>query len=499
VSLTKIGGYPAQPDPDRFDEAAAEIVAYDAGSQRAFVVNAQETTVDILDLSDPAEPMLVGTIEASNLGDGINSVDVRNGLVAVAIEAEDAQAPGKLGFYDVDGNPIAAVSVGALPDMVTFSPNGKWVLVANEGEPNDDYDVDPEGSVSIVDVTGNTANLTDADVRTVSFDVFDNQQLDPSVRIFGPGASVAQDLEPEYIAVSQDSRTAWVVCQENNAIVVVDVPSATATGIIGLGFKDHTLGGNALDPSNRDAGIEIDNWPVLGMYQPDAIAAYQVGGRTYLVTANEGDARDYDGYSEEERIGDLPLDPSVFTDADTLQQEANLGRLNSTTANGDTDGDGLFEELYAYGARSFSIRNAAGELIWDSGDQFERILAMMLPDEFNSNNDENGSFDSRSDDKGPEPEGVALGKVRGRTYAFIGLERIGGIMVYDVTEPTSPTFVNYTTTRDFTGDAEAGTAGDLGPEGLAFVKEEDSPIGVPLLLVGHEVSGTTVIFRIDAD
>jgi hypothetical protein len=245
--------------------------------------------------------------------------------------------------------------------------------------------------------------------------------------------------------------------------------------------------------------INIANWPTLGMYQPDAIASYKTGGRDYIITANEGDARDYDGYSEEERVKDLDLDPAVFPDAATLQADENLGRLNSTTANGDADGDGLFETIYSYGARSMAIWNAEGELVFDSGDLFEQVIALELPEEFNSTNDENGSFDNRSDDKGPEPEGVAVAKIKGRHYAFIGMERVGGIFVMDVTDPVNPRFIQYVNDRDFKGVPEEGTAGDLAPEGLRVVPAEVSPIGHPLLLVANEVSGSVAIYRIVSD
>jgi Ca2+-binding RTX toxin-like protein len=264
------------------------------------------------------------------------------------------------------------------------------------------------------------------------------------------------------------------------------------TGIpIGLGLVNVQ---NALDASDEDGNINIRNWPVQGMYQPDAIATFAVNGETYIVTANEGDARDYDGFSEEVRVADLTLDPDAFPNADELQAEAALGRLTVTNTLGDPDGDGDFDQLFSFGARSFSIWDSAGNLVFDSGDDFERITAELLPDEFNSDNDENDSLDSRSDAKGPEPEGVVTGVVDGRTYAFIGLERIGGIMVYDVTNPVSPSFVQYINTRDFEGNAEAGTAGDLGPEGLVFIAAEDSPTGRPLLAVANEVSGSTTLY-----
>ena len=497
IELSKIGGY----ETGIFDEGAAEISAYDARSKRLFVTNSDEDTIDILDLSYPSNPTFIASIDISSFGEGINSVAVDNGLVAAAIEGDD-QEPGYIAFFDIYGNFIVKYEVGALPDMVTFTPNGRFVLAAIEGEPSDEYDVDPEGQIAIIRrVSPNQTpeQLARNRARILDFKAFNDAELDESVRIFGPGATVAQDLEPEYIAVSDYSDMAYVTLQENNAVAVVNVRRAQIEAVVGLGFKDHSAYGNALDASNRDDAINIQNWPVYGMYQPDAIAYYTAhDGEGYLVTANEGDARDYDGFSEEERIGDLDLDPDAFPNAETLQEDENLGRLNSTTANGDIDGDGYFEKLFAYGARSFSIWNTSGELVFDSGDQFEQITASLIPDDFNSTNDENDSFDNRSDDKGPEPEGVVVGKVNGQTYAFIGLERVGGVMVYNVTYPESPYFVQYINSRDFTGDAEEGTAGDLAPEGLVFIPADESPNGYPLLVVSYEVSGSVAVFQIDS-
>jgi len=277
-------------------------------------------------------------------------------------------------------------------------------------------------------------------------------------------------------------------------------PVQTVLGLI-------NIDGNGLDASDEDGEINIDNWPVQGMYQPDAIASYEVNGETFLITANEGDSRDYEGFSEEARVADLELDPTAFPNAAALQAEEALGRLTVSTVNGDTDGDGDFDQLNAFGGRSFSIRDAQGNLVYDSGDDFEQITAALLPESFNSDNSENNSFDSRSDDKGPEPEGVTTGVIVDRTYAFIGLERIGGVMTYDVTDPTRPTFVQYINNRDFSvefdpeaaaaGESEAWrAAGNLGPEGLTFIAAEDSPNGNPLLVTANEVSGTTSIFEI---
>ena len=495
ISLEVLGTY----ETGAYDEGAAEISAYDRSSERIFVTNADANTVDVLDASDPENLTLAFTIDLSGYGDGVNSVAVHNGVVAVAVEADPKTDNGSVVFFDTDGDYLNSVEVGALPDMLTFTPNGRYLLVANEGEPNDDYTVDPEGSISIIDMKRGVGRLGASDVATADFSDFNSATLDESIRVFGPDATVAQDMEPEYIAVSHDSKYAWVTLQENNALAIVDIAKGEITSLVGLGFKDHSVEGNGLDASDRDDAINITTWPFLGMYLPDAIASYHYRGETYLVTANEGDARDYDGFAEEERVKDLDLDPTAFPDADDLQEDEAIGRLTVTTTLGDTDNDGDYDALHAFGGRSFSIWSSSGELIFDSGDDLEQQVAAALPDDFNSDNGENDSFDNRSDNKGPEPEGITLAEIGGRTYAFVGLERVGGVMVYDITTPVAPFFVQYLNNRDFSGDAEAGTAGDLAPEGLVFVPRSASPTGTPLLVVTNEVSGSTTVYEVNVE
>jgi hypothetical protein len=376
--------------------------------------------------------------------------------------------------------------------MVTFTPNGRYVLVANEGEPSSDYATDPDGSITIVDLeSGPSAAIT----TQVTFDAYVDATLDESVRVFGPGADAAADFEPEYITVSDDSQTAWVTLQENNAIAIIDVHKAVVTDVVGLGFKDHSAAGNALDPSNRDGGVYIGNWPVYGVYMPDAIATFRDGNDTFLLLANEGDSRVYEAFDEESRVGAETLDPNIFPNAKDLQQYAALGRLKITTTLGDVDEDGDYDALYAFGGRSFSVRDSAGALVWDSGDQFEQLTAAFDPYDFNSDNTANLT-DERSDDKGPEVEGLCIGKVAGHTYVFVGMERSGGIAAYDLADPTAPTFAAYVSTRDATGYPKAGTAGDLGPEGMLFISENESPTGTPLLVVSYEVSGSVGVYEV---
>jgi len=508
--------------------SAAEIVAHDPATQRLFVVNGQAAKIDVVNISNPEQPALVGVIEIRSLhatfaGASPTSVAVKDGVLAVAVEASPKTSPGHVIFFDTDGNFLSSVTVGALPDMITFTPNGRYVLTANEGEPSSYPSTpatDPEGSVSVIDLSAGVPNLTQADVRTATFGGI---AVPPGVRIFGPGASVAQDLEPEYITTSHDSKTAWVTLQENNALAILDISSATVTSVVALGTKEHIAVGAGIDASDRDSAINIQPWPVVGLYQPDGIASFKVGNQTYLVLANEGDGRAWSGISEEARVGEVGyvLDPKAFPNATSLKASSRLGRLRVSKASGDVDGDGDFDVIHSFGARSFSIRAADGTLVWDSGDQFEQITASLdragalnptddiPPFLFNANNGETAppfpAFvrDDRSDNAGPEPEAIAVGKAFGQTYAFIALERVGGIMVYNVSNPQAPLFVDYVNNRDFTKaqgqrDAEGHlVSGDLGPEGLIFISGDDSPNGEPLVVVANEISGTTTIYQVE--
>ena len=514
-----------------FDDGAAEIAVYDAATQRVFFVNASANEVVALNVSDPSAPTEVFTIDLSAYGAGANSVavstvpvenlagdELEDTIVAVAVEADPKTDPGVVVFFGGDGTFIEQVEVGALPDAVAFSPDGQYLVSANEGEPSDDYSVDPDGTISVigfsVPVSGGGYRFPDL-IATLGFEAFNAGGAraseitgDPSIRVFGPGATVAQDFEPEFVAISPDSKTAYVSVQENNALAVVDLSngSPSITAVLGLGYKDHALAGNGLDASDRDDAVAITTQRVFGMYQPDGIAAAEIEGATYVFTANEGDAREYGTFEEEARVEDLTLNPVTFPNAAATQADGALGRLTVTTTRGDADGDGTFEALYAFGARSLSIHTADGVRIWDSGDDIERRVAALveagtLPAAaFNAMNDDNDSFDSRSDAKGPEPEGVVVGVVDGTPYAFVGLERISAVIVYDVSDPEAPTYAGFIANRDYSvgvqlADGSTNPAvGDLGPEGLAFVPAVDSPTRQALLITSNEVSGTVTLY-----
>ncbi|MFT7345556.1 MAG: hypothetical protein ACI9XP_002152, partial [Lentimonas sp.] len=473
-------------------EAACEISAYDATSEQLFITNAASDSITIVDISDPASPIEVGGIDILIYGGAVNSVvNLNNGYFAAAIEASVKQDSGLVVFFTTAGDFVSQVKVGALPDMLAVTKDGMKLLVANEGEPDDSYTVDPNGSVCIVDLTPGIPNLLASHVLFLEFDLAPSS-IPGSLK--KPGTTWAQDLEPEYIAVNENSTLAAVVCQESNVFVFIDLTTNSIISYKGLGFKAHNMAGAGFDASNRDNAINIKPWNVKGVYQPDAISTFDFNGQTYWLSANEGDGRDYDGYSSETRIKDLVLDPTAFPNALQLQNDTVLGRLKTFTVDviGDIDNDNDVDELYSYGARSFSIWDQTGNLVWDSGDQFEQFIATNHADFFNCSDGLASEKDDRSDDKGPEPEAITVGVIGGKTYAFIGLERQGGIFVYDITNPLSPVYENYLQTLD----VQNGTMADIAPEGLLFVPASESHTGTNLLIVSNEFSGSTTIYEI---
>ena len=468
-----------------FNTGAAEIASFDPITQLVFVTNGFNNRIDAISLSKPESPRLSFSIDLKPYGFP-NSVAVKNDLVAVAIENTNPQANGLIVVFNTKGEFLNKFTAGAMPDMVTFSPDAKHILSANEGEPNDAYNVDPEGSITIIDLDGDIQELSQNNVRTVDFKTVNTDSLDPSVRIFGKNASIAQDLEPEYISISEDSKTAWVSLQENNALAEINIEFGRVIKIVGLGLLSHNNAKTAIDASDKDHGINIKAWPVAGMFQPDSIATYTIDNETYIVTANEGDARDYSGFSEVARVTNLALDAPRFAEVKSANK---LGRLHVSTIGADTDNNGSIDRLMSFGTRSFSIWNSDGLRVYDSGSQFSRITARDYPALFNSN-------DTRSDDKGAEPEALAIGRIGKSHYAFIGLERTGGIMVYNITDPKKAFFVDYTNNISPLLPPEDRKAGDRAPESIVFVSAKNSPNGIPFIITANEVSSTVSVYQI---
>lgn len=424
----------------------SEIVSFESASRTLWVSG--PSGVDVLDALSGARQ---GFIDTSSYG-GLNSIAIHGTTAALAFDnSTDRRLPGLVVLYDTTTRaPLAGTSpitVGSLPDMLTFTPDGSKLLVANEGTPNAVSDtpygvIDPVGSVSIIDV---------ASRKVVAMPVFGGVAPTAS----NMGLNVRQpgmDWEPEYIAVSADGRRAFVTLQENNALGIIDLATNSTVAVVGLGTKDFNLPGNQIDPRDN-ASIGFVNVPVRGLYMPDAIATYTVAGRTYTVMANEGDFREDNA------------------DRTTVGGSGVESRLRVVT-------DGRF----AAGARSFSIRDEAGDLVYDSGAILDQAAAAA------------GLYDDgRSRDKGVEPEGVALLAIDGRTYAFIGLERTlsGATAVFDITDPAAASFVRLLVT-----DGSGGFARLLRPEGLAAFTID----GVPYLAVANEgadgVSAGTAVWQL---
>jgi DNA-binding beta-propeller fold protein YncE len=451
-------------------ETSAEISAYDPATKKLFVVsNDGGAKVEVLDLSNYPTIAKSKTLNfASNAG--INSVAVNNGLLAIALDGADKQGNGDVVVLKTTTlEEVKKITVGAMPDMVTFSPDGNYILSANEGEPNDAYTVDPKGTISIINIKDNYS------VKTLDFSAFESQKaalVAGGFRVYGPNATFAQDIEPEYIAISADSKKAYVTLQENNGVAEVDVVSGTITKVYPLGTRDISLAENAFDVSDKDSKIALGTWPIKAYYLPDAISYFSTNGASYLALANEGDTRAWKGYDEEARVKSLKLDPIKFPNWAILQNDANLGRLTVTKAFGDTDGDGDYDELYSTGGRSLSILNAStGALVANIGKDLEQHVI-----------DAGKYDDERSDNKGVEVEGVTVGEVNGRTLAFIGMERVDMVAIYDVTTAASPKFVQLFST----GDA---------PEGVLFVSPKNSPNGRSLLIVASEADGAVKFFQ----
>ncbi|MBN9643134.1 choice-of-anchor I family protein [Corynebacterium mendelii] len=478
-------------------QSAAEIAVYHPASKHALITNAQSATVDVVSLADPNKPVKLYSLA---IGDGVdvNSVDVRaDGLaVVVANPKGDAKATrkGKAYFFDgaadTDKGVLGSVELGYLPDMVKISPDGRFAVVANEGEPADDNSVDPEGSVSIITLADTVTAPGQDQVREVAFDAY-NDNPPAGVRI-RPGSTAAKDFEPEYVTIS--GGTAYVALQENNAIAVIDIDNAAVTKVFGLGYVDYRE--VKTDFSDKDETFELKNWPVKGLPMPDGITSFTKDGTTYIVTANEGDGREYgkkpNKYTDEQRVKKLDLCDD-FADMSgeeikALTQDTQLGRLKVLTDMGrDADRD-CYSELYAFGGRGFSIYNAStGERVFNSGSEFAEVIA--------KNGDLATMLDGwRSDDKLSEPEAAEVARVGDRTFALIGLERASGVMVYDITDPAEASFQTFVANFDPTKDVDDPGAGDFSPESVHFIPAKLSPTGADMVMVANEWSGTTTFY-----
>lgn len=492
ATLNKLGAY------NTGKEGGSEISAFDSATKHLFITNGADNKLDIVSIADVTSPSLVTSIDLSPYGAGVQSVATQNGKVAVAVGSDDKVGKvGKVVIFNTAGTFETQTQVGYLPDMVTFTEDGSKVLVANEGEPDAATGayVDVKGSIGLITVADTTAADDAAGYAEVDFSaatLTDAADGTP-VRLGGtPSNDKALDIEPEYITAS--GNVAYVTLQENNAVAKVDISGAapTLTWVKSLGAKSYEPGNadnNTID-IEEEGEIKMKSYPGLfGLYMPDTIASYTVDSETYFVTANEGDGREYCNddesycFIDEEKIKSLDLDAAI---ADAYEDENDLKVVIDM---GDTDSDGEYEKLYAYGARSFSIWNSDGDRVFDSKDEISKKIAEIEPALFNVDEDE---MDGRSGNKGGEPEALAIATIDGESYAFVGLERQSAIVIYNITDPANAEFVDYVIVH---ADGDA-TTGDVSPEGMFFVPADEAPNGKNLLIVSYEVSGSTVIYEI---
>ncbi|MNO27603.1 Endo-1,4-beta-xylanase A precursor [compost metagenome] len=501
LRITKIGGYAV--GVTNKDGGVAEIVKFNRDNGKFYLVNGSShpATVDIVNLKDASNPQKEYSINVEQLSevDGfiygdLTSIDINTVTkkIAVAIQEEDAMKNGKVLVLDYDGKLLASYEAGVQPDMVKYTDDGRYILTADEAEPRTTVG-DPEGSVTIIDTLKNSSNQVKFDNPDVIDDLVHIRGVaDPVTKqITGKGEKkdAVRDLEPEFVVLSDDQTIAYVALQENNAIATIDIASNKVLWVKGLGFKDLSIDTNALDLV-KDNKVKLENVPFFGTYMPDGIDQYTVGGKTYLFTANEGDATEWDSKVNVSTVKKMKGSLKPDSDAAKFLNE-NKDKYDSVEVMSDMGNNGI----YLYGGRSFSIWEADSmKQVYDSGSDFEKITGERLPEYFNASNS-NTTMDNRSTKKGPEPEYVKVGKVGQKALAFIGLERIGGLMTYDVTNPMQPSFVNYINTREFTPANTIET--DTGPEGIEFIPATSSPTGLPLVLVANEVGGTVAIYQLN--
>lgn len=491
-----------------------EIQAYDKFNKMLFGVTA--TGVEFYSITNPALPVLLGTNDLSQIfspsntvaAGGVSSVAAdpqsRGFGVATVIPATNDLSPGKIVFFELATRTVITnFDLGWHPDMAVFTPDGTKILIANEGELDTIAPigtVDRPGSISVVNLAGVTniatlSLLAQSNVATVDFTGVDLS----GVRVHPVNdLNRVADMEPEYISVNGNK--AYVTLQENNAVAVFNLSSNAWESIASLGAINQTIDASDRDanPANNNPTNRIDD-VVTGLQMPDAIATFTVGADVYYVVANEGDSRDAHATlrpATDEMTGiAAPLEITYSNALNTTysnligqaaRHQSALGRLRFSKFDG-TNSSGLITNLFMFGTRSFCIHKADGTRVFDSGSDFETITSQRLGNLYNSELGLVAEFDKRSDNKGPEPEGVTVGTVGGRTYAFISLERCGGVMQYDITT-TNAYFVDYVNTTT--------NGNDTAPEGMLFIPAADSPNGNPLLIVGYEGDNRIGIFDV---
>ncbi len=503
-------------------EGSSEIATYHAGSKRIFATNGVKNSIDIFDITDVANPKKVGAVSLAPYGNDVTSVAAGQDVIVAAVHVTETFSAtgvpttpnGKIVVFDPNGKVLSSSDIlGVQPDSVTFAPNGTTALVAIEAQPvcakdnpataekeNTDYAKasDPVGGVSIVDLTNPAAPV----VRFAGFDKFTVAQMKAKgIAVSSVVNNVSKDFEPEFVSAA-DMKYAYVTIQEANAIGKLNIESATFVAVT-RAFESK-LSTVARDTSDRDSGAGPRNYAnVVGASQPDAIAAFKMGAARYFVTANEGDAREYSCLDDDLRAASLKVDPWRFPNWSTLSASAALGRAKVNPTIGDSNGDGDIDTIHLRGSNSMTMyRN--GVVIWDSGELLDQIQTKAFG-VANINGSHSLSSDKstmnyvgqdRSDDKGAEPEGVAIGMVGDRRVAILGLERMTALAIFDITDPGNPVFQEWLQMLP-TKATPAKDVKHWSPEGIVFVPADKSPSGKALIITSYELSGSLSIHQIE--
>ena len=503
-------------------EGSAEIGTFHAASKRIFATNGVKNTIDIFDISDVANPKKVGSVSLSPYGNDVTSVAAGRDVVVAVVNVADkfsatgvpTTTNGKIVVFDTNGKVLSSPDVlGVLPDSVSFAPDGTTALVAIEGQPvcakddpataakeDTDYSKasDPVGGVTVVDLSNPAAPV----LRFAGFDQFSVTAMKAKgIAVSSVVNNVSKDFEPEFVS-AVDNNYAFVTIQEANAIGKLNIRTATFENVT-RAFESK-LESVARDTSDRDAGAGPRNYKrVVGASQPDAIAAFKSGAGQYYVTANEGDAREYTCLNDDLRASALKVDPRRFPDWKAWSANAALGRAKVNPTNGDLDGDGDIDNIHLRGTNSMTIYRS-GSVFWDSGELLDQIQTQAFG-VANINGSHSLSSDKstmnyvgqdRSDDKGSEPEGVAVGMVGDRRIAVLGLERMTALVVFDITEPRKPIFQEWIQMLP-TKATPAKDVKHWSPEGIVFVPAENSPSGKALIITSYELSGSLSIHQIE--
>jgi hypothetical protein len=503
-------------------EGSHEIATFHAGSKRIFATNGVKNAIDIYDISDVGNPKKVGSVALSPYGNDVTSVAAGKDVVVAVVNVSDkfsatgvpTTTNGKIVVFDTSGKVLSAPDVlGVLPDSVTFAPNGTTALVAIEAQPvcakddpataaKEDADYskasDPVGGVTVVDLSNPASPV----LRFAGFDQFSVAEMRAKgIAVSSVVNNVSKDFEPEFVT-AVDNNYAYVTIQEANAIGKLNIGSATFESI-SRAFESK-VSRVARDTSDRDAGAGPRTYAnVVGASQPDAIAGFTVGAGHYFVTANEGDAREYTCLNDDLRASSLKVDTRRFPDWKTLSGNAALGRAKVNPTIGDKDGDGDIDTIHLRGSNSMTMyRN--GIAIWDSADLLDQIQTQAFG-VANINGSHSLSSDKstmnyvgqdRSDDKGAEPEGVAVGMVGDRRIAILGLERMTALAIFDITDPGDPIFQEWLQMLP----TKATPAKDVkywSPEGIVFVPASKSPSGKALIITSYELSGSLSIHQVE--